>query len=55
MKSTKKYKIDLKQLLKEANWKHPDFGVIARFFDSEAWANTVFDETVVKEVKTNGK
>jgi hypothetical protein len=55
MKPNKKYKIDFKQLLKGANWKHPDFAVIARYFESELWANAVFDETVVKEIESNGK
>ena len=47
-----KYKIDFKELLKECNWQHPDFGIVARFFGGKDWEETIFDENVIKNYES---
>lgn len=33
----KKYTLDMKKFLLQANWKHMDFGIVANFFSDKDW------------------
>lgn len=48
----KKYKLNIKSFLKQANWSHENFGIIAKFFNTNDW---IITEDMLEELKDDDK